>query len=273
MKRIAILGGGTAGWMTAIALIRTFGPRLSITRIEPGEIVSVGVGEATIPTVHWFNELIGLDRAAFLRETKASFKLSIGCVDWARSRFRYFHPFGRYGVGSPGAALHHRWPKAQAEDLDLPLDASSLAGAVARDDRLARPTGGARSILSTLGYARHFDIGLYARNLRSLAEAAAVMRIKGRDGESGFVTALSIEHSGRIAGDLFIKAHELSAGASWLAVLNGRRMTAQGYNPAADTLDPANNRVQVAQIAEVIARAAPTLPKHDVALATAMESA
>ncbi|MBX9882241.1 MAG: tryptophan 7-halogenase [Sphingomonas sp.] len=210
LRRVVILGGGTAGWMTATALAKSFGPRLSITLLESAEIGTVGVGEATIPTIHWFNELIGLDEAEFLRATKASFKLGIEFVDWTRPGHRYFHPFGTYGVQLPGVAFHHRWLKARAEGLDLPLSAFSLATRLAAENRFAKPQGDARSILSTLGYAYHFDAALYAQHLRGIAEAAGVTRVEGklrdieRDGASGQLTALTTERGERLAGELFI---------------------------------------------------------------------
>jgi tryptophan 7-halogenase len=210
VRSVVILGGGTAGWMTATALSRQFGRTLNITLLESEEIGTVGVGEATIPTIHWFNELIGLDEAAFLRETKASFKLGIEFVDWVRPGHRYFHPFGDYGVRFPGVAFHHRWAKARAEGLDLPLSAFSLATELAGQGRFAKPQGDARSILSTLGYAYHFDASLYARHLRGIAEVAGVTRVEGklqdveRDGGTGLVTALTTERGARIEGELFI---------------------------------------------------------------------
>jgi tryptophan halogenase len=210
ISRIVILGGGTAGWMTAAALSRSFGPTVAITLLESDEIGTVGVGEATIPTIHWFNDLIGLDEAEFLRETKATFKLGIEFVDWTRPGHRYFHPFGQYGAPLPGVAFHHRWLKARAEGSALPLSALSLAARLAGDGRFARPVGDARSILSTLGYAYHFDAGLYARYLRRLAEAGGVVRVEGRlrdivrDGDSGHVTALVTERGETLEGELFV---------------------------------------------------------------------
>ena len=210
VQRVVILGGGTAGWMTAAALARTLGAGVAITLLESEEIGTVGVGEATIPTIHWFNQTIGLDEREFLRATKATFKLGIEFVDWARPGHRYFHPFGEYGARLPGVAFHHRWLKARAEGLDLPLAAFSLAGRLAGEGRFAKPAGDARSILSTLGYAYHFDATLYARHLRGLAEAAGVIRVEGklgevtRDPQTGFVTALATERGERVEGDLFV---------------------------------------------------------------------
>ncbi|MFS0772219.1 tryptophan halogenase family protein [Sphingomonas sp. 1P08PE] len=210
VRRVVVLGGGTAGWMTAAALSRSFGAAVSITLLESEEIGTVGVGEATIPTIHWFNDLIGLDEAAFLCATKATFKLGIEFVGWTAPGHRYFHPFGQYGATVPGVAFHHRWLKAQAEGLDLPLSALSLATALAGQGRFAKPSGDARSILSTLGYAYHFDAGLYAAYLRGLAEAQGVRRVEGKlrtvehDAATGFVTALVTERGEQLAGDLFI---------------------------------------------------------------------
>ncbi|WP_010164977.1 tryptophan halogenase family protein [Sphingomonas sp. PAMC 26617] len=208
--RIVILGGGTAGWMTAAALSATYNKSVSISLLESDAIGTVGVGEATIPTIHWFNELVGFDEAAFVRETKASFKLGIEFVDWTYPGHRYFHPFGRYGVDLGTVPFHQRWLRAQADGLDRPLSAYSLATQLAEAGRFAKPASDPRSILSTLGYAYHFDAGLYARHLRSLAETRGVTRVEGtlthvdRNPATGFVTAITTERGETLEGDLFV---------------------------------------------------------------------
>lgn len=227
VERIIIVGGGTAGWMTATALAKIFGRHVSIKLIESDAIGIVGVGEATIPTIHWFNQLIGLDEAEFVRATKASFKLGIEFVGWTRPGHVYFHPFGRYGVDVGKVPFHHCWLRAQADGAGESLPAYSLATALAAANRFAKPSNDARSILSTLGYAYHFDAALYARHLRMLAETAGVHRYEGKltivekDPQTGFVTAINTERGERLEGDIFIDC------SGFRALLIGGQMNAK----------------------------------------------
>jgi tryptophan 7-halogenase len=210
ISRVVILGGGTAGWMTAAALSTALGRNVTIALIESDDIGTIVVGEATIPTIHWFNRLVGFSEADFVRETKASFKLGIEFVDWAEPKHRYFHPFGRYGVTLDGVGFHHRWLKARQEGLKDELDVYSLSTQLAMAGRFAAPVDDPRSILSTLGYAYHFDAGLYARFLRKIAESRGVKRFEGRvekiqqNPETGFVTAITTQRGDVVEGDLFI---------------------------------------------------------------------
>ena len=128
IREIVIVGGGTAGWMAAAALIRLldFGA-MKITLVESDEIGTVGVGEATIPPLIAYNNMLGIDEDEFVAATRGTFKLGIEFVDWTRPGHRYFHPFGQYGVALPGVPFHQRWLKARADGLDLPLAAFSLA--------------------------------------------------------------------------------------------------------------------------------------------------
>ncbi len=217
LTRIVILGGGTAGWMTAAALAQTLKNSVAITLIESDEIATIGVGEATIPTIHWFNQLIGFDEAEFLRETKASFKLGIEFVNWARPKHRYMHPFGRYGAPLNGVSIHHLWRKANPLGTMAEFQRYSLATAAALANKFARPNNEPQSILSTLGYAYHFDASLYARYLRRLAEGQGALRVEGKVAEvrqntaTGFVEALVTERGEEFAGDVFIDCSGMRA--------------------------------------------------------------
>lgn len=213
ISKVVILGGGTAGWMTAAALAKANTPHLfDITLIESDAIGIVGVGEATIPTIHWFNQLIGLDEADLLRETKATFKLGIEFPGWREDGHVYLHPFGRYGGPHDQAMFTHRWIRQWLQGRLAEHEAFSLTATLARAGRFARPSGNPNTLAATLGYAYHFDAGLYARLLRRMAEAAGVERMEGkvvqveRDTESGFIAALKTERGERLAGDFFIDA-------------------------------------------------------------------
>jgi tryptophan halogenase len=210
INKVVILGGGTAGWMTAAALAKLFSPRIKVSLVESDEIGIVGVGEATIPTIHWFNELIELKEAEFMLATQASFKLGIEFVDWTEPNHSYFHPFGQYGAALGGVPFHHRWLKARRDGLKAPISAYSLTTQLALNGRFAKPALDPKSILSTLGYAYHFDAGLYARHLRTLSEAQGVARYEGKvvridqDSETGFITALTTDKGDRLEGELFV---------------------------------------------------------------------
>src|SRR5690606_13236173 len=99
IKNIIIVGGGTAGWMAAASLSRfALNRDLTITLIESTVIGTVGVGEATIPSIVNYNNSIGLDELTFIRATRASFKLGIQFENWRKAGDQFFHPFADYGI-------------------------------------------------------------------------------------------------------------------------------------------------------------------------------
>jgi tryptophan halogenase len=210
VTRIVIAGGGSAGWMTAAALSNAL-PGSRITLIESEEIGIVGVGEATIPPIKKFNQVLGLDEFEFIRRTKGSYKLGIQFVDWVEPGRRYFHPFGTYGRPFDFAHLLYFWHQAQRRGLvSSSLDDYCMAWVMAQQSRFAVPLTDPRSVLSTYDYAYHFDASLYAAFLREVSERRGVVRMEGRivasrlNSESGYVEALKLQDGREVTGELFV---------------------------------------------------------------------
>jgi tryptophan halogenase len=214
LRDIVIVGGGTAGWMSAAALATALGAgpdsRYRIRLVESDDIGTVGVGEATIPMIQRFNQFVGIDEADFLRATHGTCKLGIEFVGWGDERARYIHGFGRVGQQLAGVPFHQYWNRMRGLGRARPLDDYTLASTAARAGRFARPDPSlGDSPLADIAYAYHFDAGAYAAYLRRLATARGVERIEGKIAgatldASGNVEALALEDGRRIEGQLFI---------------------------------------------------------------------
>jgi tryptophan halogenase len=213
ITKIVIIGGGTSGWMSAAALARMIEHAgVSVTLIESDDIGTVGVGEATIPSIRTFNAMLGLDENDFVANTQGTFKLGIEFVDWYRQGSRYIHPFGTYGVDFQGIRFHQFWLKLKRRGEASLGDISefNLCTTAAVLNRFMRPKGGKDSVLASLGYAFHFDAGLYARYLRKYSEALGVRRIEGKivdvrlRPDDGFIDSVVLDHGRVVEGELFL---------------------------------------------------------------------
>lgn len=211
IRTILIVGGGTSGWMTAAALShRLQGQNYKIKLIESAEIGTVGVGEATVPHIRFFNQKLGFDEADFMAKTKATFKLGIEFCDWGRKGDSYIHPFGAFGEHIDGIDFHHHWGRLHRAGIDYPIEDFSVPILAARAGRFAYPADDPDSVLSTYSYAFQFDAGLYAKYLRDYAEEREVSRHEGKvvdvtlNSQTGFVQSVTLENGNSVTADLFV---------------------------------------------------------------------
>jgi tryptophan halogenase len=202
IRRIVIAGGGTAGWMAAAALARTLGKVLDITLVESDDIGTVGVGEATIPSLVHFHRLLDISEQEFMAATQATFKLGISFEGWRARGEDYIHSFGMTGTDHWTAGFQHFWLKGRERGLAHDYGDYCLELLAAKENRFAHlPNQG-------LNYAYHLDATRYARYLRRFSEHFGVTRIEAKiasvDASAGNIDALVLDSGKRIEGDLFI---------------------------------------------------------------------
>ncbi|NUS99368.1 MAG: tryptophan 7-halogenase [Sphingomonas sp.] len=208
-RRIVVVGGGTAGWMTAAALGR-FCEGTPITVVESDEIGTVGVGEATIPHIVTFNEALGIDEAEFVAATGATYKLGIAFEGWGAPDDAYVHAFGQVGRGIGLLPFHQYWLRARALGFAKPFGHYLLNTIILAGDRFAHVQREPDNPLPPVPYAFHFDASLYARFLRGFAEKFGVDRQEGRivavnrHPTSGDISSVTLASGAQVEGDLFV---------------------------------------------------------------------
>jgi tryptophan halogenase len=204
IKNVVIAGGGTAGWMAAAAFGKLLGKTLNITLVESDLIPTVGVGEATIPTLHIFHDLLKINESEVMQATNATFKLGISFENWKQVNQDYIHSFGYLGQGCWAAGFQHFWLKGKQQGLVSEIGDYCPEHVASRQGKFAVLPNQDRN------YAYHLDAGLYAKFLRKMAEAHGVKRIEGKinnvnqHDDSGFIKSIALDNGNVIEGDLFI---------------------------------------------------------------------
>ncbi len=215
-RSILIVGGGTAGWLTAAYLAKALRvdehANLSITLLESPEIGIVGVGEATFPTIRNTLRFLGIDEAHFIRKTSATFKQGIRFVDWAQApedgvHHSYFHPF-EAPFSSDGASLAPYW-LLQDEATRAPFAEAVTIQARVADAQRAPKRPHESDFSGPLNYAYHFDAAKLAAVLADRARELGVRHLQGHAGQvvlddTGAIEKLVSPEHGELSADLYI---------------------------------------------------------------------
>ena len=214
IRSVIIAGGGTAGWMTAAGLCSVLSSlNLKIILIESEEIGTVGVGEATLPHIRFYNQKLGIDENELMKATKATYKLGIEFKDWGKLGDSYIHPFGDYGLPEQLRAqysFHHYVTQAENAGRKLNFDDFSLPVVAARQGRFQYPHPDQSNVLSTFGYAYQFDAGLYAKFLRKFCKKRDVKRVEGKinavqqNAQTGNIESITLEDGQTLSADFFV---------------------------------------------------------------------
>ncbi|WP_045860043.1 tryptophan halogenase family protein [Teredinibacter purpureus] len=204
VQKVIIAGGGTAGWMAAMALSKVAGKVIDITLIESSEIGTVGVGEATIPTMIDFHNIMGIDEQEFMKLTNATFKLGINFVNWKEVGQSYFHSFGRVGQDTWLGTFNQYWKHGADNGYAGKLEDYSLETCAARQGKFGFPKG------KRIGYSYHIDASAYAGFLKVIAENFGVKHINSKisdiqcDSETGHIKSLKLQDGAVLEADLYI---------------------------------------------------------------------
>ena len=217
IKNVVIVGGGTAGWLSASLLSKVLGQTINITLVESDKIGTIGVGEATIPPIVNFNAAVGLDEKEFLRATKATMKLGIQFENWGQQGYSYMHAFGGVGKNFPFCDFHNFWLKAKQHGDNTDFWQYSLNYQAAKHNKFSKINQIPGTNLPGITYAYHFDAGLYAKHLRQHCEKQGVRRIEGTidhvniNDQTRNISNVQLDTGEKINGDLFIDCTGLAA--------------------------------------------------------------
>jgi tryptophan halogenase len=204
IRKVVIAGGGTAGWMAAASISKLIGKNLEISLVESDDIPTIGVGEATIPSMLILHQLLGINEKEFVADVHGTFKLGISFENWRDLNEDYIHSFGYTGKDCWAAGFQHFWLKGLQKGLSKEFGEYCPELVAAKANKFA--------VMSNLAinYAYHIDAGRYAGFLRKIAEANGVDRVEGKilevstDDHSGYIKSVKLESGKVLEGDLFI---------------------------------------------------------------------
>ena len=216
VQQITIVGGGTAGWLTALLLTTFFRNQQKapesrkITLIESPNVKTVGVGEATVPSMPMLLRQAGVDETDFFRRCNASFKLGVLFDNWNLDRngkpIAYVNSFNEGPIIGGVESAHYF--------LKYGIGGGPFSDVITPALDLARVFKGPRPISAKAeeqnpGFAYHLDAGLFAEMLRDLCVERGVTHLRDdvvdvEQNEEGFIAALQLKERGRLPVELVI---------------------------------------------------------------------
>lgn len=211
IKKIVVVGGGTAGWIAAASLAKALHHRdVEITLIASEEIEIIGVGESTLPQVVRFLKDLGVDEAEFMAATQSTYKLGTKFCDWNRQGTEFWHPFGEVGIDINQQNFFAYLQKARQKGEASQLWEYAPSAVVGESGRFYSPSGASvDSFLSGVDYAMHFDAVLVAGYLKAFCENLGVHYIADTvlDAslhDNGFINTLHLKSGDQIEADFFV---------------------------------------------------------------------
>lgn len=216
MLDIVIVGGGSAGWMTAAMLSHQLRPERATITVVDDDRGGIGVGEATIPSIIRLLNTLNADETEFMQSCNATWKLGIQFCDWVRKGHTNWHPFGVCGAKLDGRDLFPYWLATRENESmpgppgsSRPYHSYSLHWAASLAGKCPHSTSGESPISATSSYAFHLDAGLFSEWLKKKAIEAGVRHVisKMRAIEldsAGNVAAVVTQQNQNVRGDLFI---------------------------------------------------------------------
>lgn len=217
IQHVLIVGGGSAGWLSAAFLARTLGTDrggpVRITLVEASDIPTIGVGEGSFPSIRGTLSTLGIPEARFLRECQASFKQGIRFDHWVRppgtpGASHYFHPFNAPSQRPNGPELLPYWLLGAAEPGSAFAEAATLQKRVADAARAPKRLSDG-DYLGPMNYAYHFDAGrfaaLLAEHARSLGVSHRVATVERVElDEQGAIAGVVTRECGTLSADLYV---------------------------------------------------------------------
>ena len=210
MNKYVIVGGGTAGWISAAILSNLLKhSQTSVVLVESPDVPTIGVGEATIPSILDLLDYLNISRQEFIAATDSTFKLGIKFVDWLEQGHHYWHPFGTVGGKIDTLPFFHHWHKFAKQGLAGEFTDYSPATVMAQHNKFYIADPNKPNLFSSSDYALHFDAAKVAQFLQKYALSNNVEHklenvTKVHKNQAGLISSLELSDSSTLDGDFFI---------------------------------------------------------------------